>query len=935
MSSTQSTSIPAATGLKYTAYVCSHTHWDREWYGSFQQFRYRFVRLLDNLMDLLDRDPEYRCFNLDGQTIVLEDYLEIKPGQRARLEKFIRDGRIVIGPWYILPDEWLVSGESTIRNFLRGRAICREFGVEPPNVGYLPDMFGHISQIPQLLVGLGMDNTIFWRGLSGDEWKSELWWESPDGTRIFGYHIPEYCGYCNAAFFYHSLPKEARTLPENTGGGHMVSEDPEFAATSLRAICDRAIAKTQTDVLFLMNGVDHMEAQPQLPEILAKARQKYPDLSFKHATFEEFMDAVKAAAPKDMQVIKGEQRTTALAKDSGAIVLPNILSSRIHLKISNTTCQTLLERWVEPFATMSTLIGNAYPEGFIHHAWRMLLRNHPHDSIGGCSIDEVHYQMEARFREVEDLATVLTNGALYQLTNAIKTDDLAEDELPYFVFNPLNWEVTDLVTVTIDIDEDWLKKRGVEIHPDNIYRSIRNLRIHEWDGTPAVFHITNIEHVLVHRSWVPHFAPLAAVVRFTVQLAAKNLPPVGYKGYRIGRPKKEKRLAERDIASWPDTISNEHMTVRLNDDGTLMIAGKAVGKSEVTAGLHYFEDGGDNGDGYTYSPPRHDSVVSCASHVQISRLPEEGGIQALAADYTLSLPVALAHDRQRRDIVTSPLQIRSVFRIGPGSRRIDVETTLINTVKDHRLRVCFQCAPGEHPKSHDAEMQFDVVKRPNSAQQPPEDIWIEDEPLELAQQGFVSMGNLAIANFGIPEYEPVVDQRGSTLKLTLLRAVNYLGAGGHGNTMHGGAGPYIETPDQQLLGRTYTFRYSIIPHSGDWKADGVQQQAHQHNALFRGFISDRHAGFLAPEKLSFLQLDGRNIVLSAIKQVDGEPGAYIVRFWNSGDEQEDAQITWLKEPKTIHLANLAEVPQQELNIRNGRTTVTINPKQIASVLFRV
>src|SRR4029078_12539659 len=126
-----------------------------------------------------------------------------------------------------------------------------------------------------------------------------------------------------------------------------------------------------------------------------------------------------------------------------------------------TTCQTLLERWVEPFASAAALIGNPYPADLIHHAWRMLLRHHPHDSIGGCSIDEVHYQMEARFSEVEDLSTVLTNAALHQLTNGIKTDDLPEDELPYFVFNPLNWEVTDLITCTIDIEEDWLKTRGV------------------------------------------------------------------------------------------------------------------------------------------------------------------------------------------------------------------------------------------------------------------------------------------------------------------------------------------------------------------------------------------------------------------------------------------------------------------------------------------
>jgi alpha-mannosidase len=209
-------------------------------------------------------------------------------------------------------------------------------------------------------------------------------------------------------------------------------------------------------------------------------------------------------------------------------------------------------------------------------------------------------------------------------------------------------------------------------------------------------------------------------------------------------------------------------------------------------------------------------------------------------------------------------------------------------------------------------------------------VWIEDEPIERAHCGFVSLGRVAVCTFGLPEYKV----RDGEIGITLFRAVNYLGAGGHANTIVGGAGPYIETPDQQLLGRTYTFRYSIIPHSGDWRADGVQRQAHQHNALFRGFISDRHSGFLAGDKLSFFTLDGRNIMLSSIKQVENEPGAYILRFWNSGDEQEDAQITWLKEPKSVHLANLTEVIQQEMGVGKF-TTVTLNPKQIATVRFTV
>jgi alpha-mannosidase len=122
-----------------TIHLVSHTHWDREWYLTHEQFRFRLVALVDRLLDLLDANPDYKHFHLDGQTIVLEDYLEIRPEQEPRLRKAIEEGRILIGPWYVMPDEFLVSGEALVRNLLRGHRISREFGTPMP-VGYLPDL---------------------------------------------------------------------------------------------------------------------------------------------------------------------------------------------------------------------------------------------------------------------------------------------------------------------------------------------------------------------------------------------------------------------------------------------------------------------------------------------------------------------------------------------------------------------------------------------------------------------------------------------------------------------------------------------------------------------------------------------------------------------------------------------------------------------------
>ena len=144
---------------QYEIHLISHTHWDREWYRTFQQFRMKLVELVDSLLEILETDPDFKHFNFDGQTIVLEDYLEIKPQNEERLKKQIQDGRIAVGPWYILFDEFLVSVEATVRNLILGHRIAKEFR-KMMNVDYIPDPFGHISQMPQILRGFGIDNII-------------------------------------------------------------------------------------------------------------------------------------------------------------------------------------------------------------------------------------------------------------------------------------------------------------------------------------------------------------------------------------------------------------------------------------------------------------------------------------------------------------------------------------------------------------------------------------------------------------------------------------------------------------------------------------------------------------------------------------------------------------------------------------------------------
>ena len=147
--------------MSMKAHMICHTHWDREWYLTREEFRTKLVRLIDGLLDIIDNVPEYVSFMLDGQTIVIEDYLEIKPYNRERLFAALKAGKIICGPWYILPDELLISGEAHIRNYMKGAQVVEEAG-KKMEIGYLPDSFGHPAQMPQIIEGLGMNAMIFW-----------------------------------------------------------------------------------------------------------------------------------------------------------------------------------------------------------------------------------------------------------------------------------------------------------------------------------------------------------------------------------------------------------------------------------------------------------------------------------------------------------------------------------------------------------------------------------------------------------------------------------------------------------------------------------------------------------------------------------------------------------------------------------------------------
>ncbi|MDI6768249.1 MAG: glycoside hydrolase family 38 C-terminal domain-containing protein [Anaerolineales bacterium] len=432
-----------------TLHLISHTHWDREWYLTFQQFRLKLVHLIDGLLDILDHDRNFKYFMLDGQTIVLDDYLQIRPEREADLRRYIKNGRILVGPWHILPDEFLVSPEATIRNLLEGDRTCRKFGPKMM-VGYIPDPFGHIGQMPQILRGFGIETACVQRGLSDEP--CEFWWQAPDGSRVFMTYLRD--GYGNAA----ALPTSDRV--------HFVTEVGRLR-DSLLPYTQPA---TRNSHILLMQGTDHMQPPPDTAKAIISAKGKLDGDILIHSTLPEYIRAAKLSVNSEpLPVVPGELRASKRHN-----LLPAVLSARIWIKQRNRACETLLEKWAEPFSTFSTFarlhvetlkrsdVQTFKPANILHQAWRLLMECHPHDSICGCSIDQVHDEMKVRFDQVEQIGEEITKQSLETIAACVTTNSGPEtvDRPPSIVhrpssgivvFNPACGPRTDAVTAEIEL----------------------------------------------------------------------------------------------------------------------------------------------------------------------------------------------------------------------------------------------------------------------------------------------------------------------------------------------------------------------------------------------------------------------------------------------------------------------------------------------------
>ncbi|HBL2220384.1 TPA: alpha-mannosidase [Enterococcus faecium] len=875
--------------MKKKVYIISHSHWDREWYMAYEQHHMRLIELIDDLLELFEVDPSFNSFHLDGQTIILDDYLQVRPEKRQAIQQAINEGKLRIGPFYILQDDFLISSESNVRNMLIGMEESRKWGT-PVMLGYFPDTFGNMGQTPQLMKQAGISAAAFGRGvkpigfdnqvLEAENYSSqysEMWWKGPDQTAIFGLLFANW--YSN---------------------GNEIPVEKEAALAFWKQKLADAEQYASTNHLLMMNGVDHQPVQKDISKAIHLANELFPDYEFIHSNFTDYLEAVQKDVPEDLGSVEGELTSQ---ETDGWYTLANTASARVYLKQWNTKVQRQLENITEPLATMAYEVSGNYPHDQLDYAWKTLMQNHPHDSICGCSVDSVHREMIPRFEKSDEVGKYLAQDSLEQLTAAIDTTGFPKDSFPFVIVNTAGMDKTGEAEITIELE----RKRFAEGIPEQLYQELENLpkrkyHVETKSGAtiPAILSEETVQFgydLPKDRFRVPY---MARMIKVTLPL--ENMPAFSWETFALVEGEAKAEEKETMIHQSGRIIENGPLHLTIEKNGTITMEDRK--NKRKLNNLHIFEDIGDIGNEYIFKQPFCDQPIlsSNKENSEVKVLVDTPEIAKISILQEMEIPVSaderlekeqqmvveFRYRKAERSKEKRILQIKTIMTIRKDSKKIDFETTLDNQMKDHRLRVLFPTKL--HVEHHEADSIFEVVKRPNHVSKS----W-ENPTNPQHQQAFVNIHDeeygVTVGNFGLNEYEVTEDGQ---IAVTLLRSVGELGDWG-----------YFPTPEAQCLGE-HRFNYSIELHGPEEKFS-TYLHAYAAQIPFSTQQIKHHEGTLI-SKQQYLTIKSETFAITALKRSKFSDKV-VVRGFNMSSHLEKLEIT--KDNGKTVILNLLEEPTKQ------------------------
>lgn len=877
---------------KHRVHVVPHMHWDREWYFSTEESRILLMNNMEEILERLESDPEYKYYILDGQTAILEDYFAIKPQNKERVRALVQAGKLIVGPWYSQTDSIVVNAESITRNLLYGIKDSREFG-DFMRIGYVPDSFGQSEQLPQIFNGFGIDRSMFWRGCSerhGTD-KTEFFWESLDGSKVLNQIMP--LGYAIGKY----LPTDEDGLRKRLDTYLKVLE-----------------AGATGEALILPNGHDQMPLQKNIFEVMDTLNKMYPDHDFFMSNFDEVFKDVEKNADK-LDTIRGEFIDGKYMR-----IHRSISSTRMDIKDIHAKLEYQITNVLEPLAAMAATLGFEYHHGLIEHIWKLIMKNHAHDSIGCCCSDKVHREILERFVLAADKVESLI---IHYKRKIADHSPAMEGADKLVIYNLLPTPSIEVVNATIRIRAN-------------------NFKVVDSEGNEVAYDVVDkyeIDPGLIDRQIV-HYGVYDPFIEYKIQLRVEDVPALGYETLYISKIEGESAKIETPAV---DKLENEFYTVTVNENGTINIYDKELGTTYENALL--LEEGSDDGDEYDYSPlrPEEELVITnkdVKAEVSIVKVAKEN---IATIRYTMALPSKL-EKRIARDIDSSnDFEVR--VKLTEGIKRIDVSVTIDNRVEDHRMR--FIIPTPYTTTTSTADQQFGSMVRDNydSAM----DVWEQENWKEMplttySMMSLVGINNgeegLAVLTNGLREYE-VMGEGYNSMAITLMRGIGVLGKEELYTRPGRPSGIKMPTPDSQMLGRQ-TYELAIYTHRGNTVEGDTFKAAKTYTTPYETYNKIPYDAMKlnledvkAPARFGLLETAG-NAELSVVKRSENDE--YIaVRIFNANRDKDVSEtITFNVDVAEAFESNLNEEIKGEAVFEGNVVTVAdIKPCQARTILVKI
>ena len=894
--------------MKRKVHVVPHSHWDREWYFTTSRSKVYLMKDLKDVLDTLESNPDFKYFMVDAQGSLLDDYIKWMPQDKDRITKLVKEKKLVIGPWYTQTDQLVISGESIVRNMYYGMKRCETFGGYM-NVGYVPDSFGQSGNMPQIYKEFGIEDTLFWRGVSDDMVNhTDYNWRGDDGSVVFTTQIP---------FGYYI-------------GGN-IPEDPKQSEEFWQKECfEKAGGRSATKHIYFPNGFDQAPIRTNLPEIIKERNEKDPENEYVISCIEDYIKDVKSENP-ELEEVSGE---LVIAKHMR--IHKSIFSSRSDLKVMNTQIQNYVTNVMEPLLTLSYNLGNDYPHEAVGEIWKLLFENAAHDSIGSCISDTANEDVYVRYKQARDIAVNLVELHSRLIATSVKNDA----EMTFTLINTLPQKRNDTVVVKTYIPG------GNFAILDEKGNKVDYTVIESRDLTDYVLSQT-IKLDPSRKFYVP-----SQVLEATIAIKTSDVPAFGYVQYTLDTKGNSAKNLEKK-----NTLENEFYAINVEEDGSLTITDNVTYKNQGV-----LVENGDDGDSFNYSPPRKDLEVfsnksECSVEVSGSDIYDQAVIK-----FNMVVPKDLEERAEGKVSVNLPITMTVALR--KDSKVIDFNVHVDNKGLSHRLCVLFD---SQIVSSFNyADEQFGSIKRPNyyekemklymaSAENKTEKKtgvqelanWANDQstwqepPISIEPtQSYVSLTDgkqgIAVIPQGVREYEVLDDHM---IRLTLFRTYGFMGKENLIYRPGRASGErIIETPAAQLL-KEMDFAFGFTTYASDINEANVDTLAKAYNTNIevytyaeflngRLIFSQREIEGTKEARYSLFETENK-LVVSAMKKAEDNDG-YIIRLFNGKNHENISDtIKFNFDVKEAYYTNLREEKTEDIKVENN----TINVKELSHCKF--